>query len=261
MNSARLLLVALLALGLGCTPSRGGGGGGDDDDDDGGNNNSSDSTAWLRVTRDWGDGPEIEHNLVIANYPNVCNSMRNEWQLFDSLEDQYDADYEDVIDEFGSDEAPGAQEALCELDKDYYAAFVNADLPLLEPGAERTNIGLRGLADANSTDLPPGAYDYDADSSYFWGDITRMDDPSWFSDWASVDCSNPDAVQQHSENYGGLSFWEIEQGILWISAPSSNVRGATTEDVVKITDDEAEDTSPFTLDDEFTACDIDRTEN
>lgn len=257
----RLLLIALLALAVGCTPSRGGGGGGDDDDDDGGNNNGSGSTAWVRTTTEWDGEISIEHNLVTASFSGICNAMRTERTLFQELYETWDAGFEDIEEEFGEDEeAPGYQEAYCELEKDYYAGIVAADLAMLQQGAWRTSIGLRGLDDTNSNDLPAGEYSYDAESNYFWGSGFRMDDTSWFTGWANVDCNNVAAFQDYSDNSSGMSYWELQNGSIWVSAPSSNTRGATAEDVDQV-DEETEQVTTFTLDEEFDACDIDDTDD
>jgi len=257
MHRSPLLLALALLLTAPACAGRGGGGGADDDDDDGG---SGGSVAWIRTLDTFAEEDEVRHSVTSASYPNVCAEQRAEAALFESLNAAYDAGRDDVLEEFGDEEAPGAQEALCELERTWYGDLVDEDLPSLRPGAVVNSFSFY-LADGDfGDDLPPGGYAYGDDTAgdYFWGGGQRIVNPSWLSDWDDVDCSDPDEVDQHWDGGEDLAtYWELENGIVWISAPSDTVRGAVTEDVIEV-DDESGATSAFSLDDEFPLCEIDR---
>ena len=257
MTRIHLLLPLALLLTSGCTP-RGGGGGGDDDDDDG--PGSTSSTAWIRVLDTFAEEDEVRHRLVTANYSNICAETRAEYDLFDELSDEYDAGVDDVIDEFGDTDAPGAQEALCELDRAYYADLLSADLPGFRVGAEQVEVSFYDSGDGWGLELPPRGYAHGSDTDdepYYYGGAREVQTHAWLRGWDDVDCSDPDADDAHYDADSGLRYSELEQGTVWVSAPSSSSRALTTEDVVEI-DDDTGSTSAISLDFEGALCEIDR---
>ncbi len=257
-----LLLLVLLALPLtltatGCGRGGGGGGGGDDDDDGGGSGGVS---LWIRTLDSFDGQDEVRHSVKKTSYATTCSGIRSEQEFIESLGDAYDDGYDGVIDEFGDDEAPGAQAAICQLERTYYADIVAEDLPSLRTGAEEMSISLYAGSGALGTDLPPGSYlnGDDTDGDYYWGSRRRVEDAGWLADWAGVDCTDADEVEQQWDAGDSLlTYSDLENGIVWISAPSDSARGVVAEDVDEV-DEDSGATSPFSLDEEFTLCEIDR---
>ena len=167
-----LSLLFLLALTLalpGCVGRGTGGGGGDDDDDDDGG--SGGSAIWIRTLDSWDGEDEVRHSVTTTSYASSCSGIRTEQELFDTLNEAYDEGYDDVIDEFGDEEAPGAQAAICQLERTFYADLVAEDLPSLQNGAEQITISLYAGEGEMGNDLPPGSYLYGDDTDggdYYW---------------------------------------------------------------------------------------------
>jgi hypothetical protein len=167
MNRTALLLACAALLVTGCTARGGGGGGGDDDDDGGGS-----GTLWLRILDSFAGEDEVRHRLIAANHPLTCASIRAEYETFDTLSDGYNDEYDAIVDEFGDEESPGAQRALCELERDWYRRFLDEDLPSFRLGAVQQDFSFYSAEAEWGDELPPGGYLHgdDADvESYYYG--------------------------------------------------------------------------------------------
>jgi hypothetical protein len=254
MRTHLLLLTAALLVSTGC-PARGSGGGsGDDDDDVGGT-----SAAWVVET--WSDGDESGqyHDLVMANVSNICGARREAGQLFQELDEQYNDGYDAIEEKFGDTDAPGAKEAICELEKEWYADFLAADVAYYRPGTVYTYVSFYGPGFEDLDSLDPGGYveSSTADGEtepIFSGSRVRITSLDWYEGWEDVDCSDEDAVETYQDAYEGESYEDLEQGTIWVSAPSDNVRGFEAEGVLLVDEDDAQQT--LDLDVEATRCAI-----
>ena len=248
----KLFIPALLALlASACSTTRTGRGGGDDD----GGGGDGPAGAWVLEDLQVDDEIGVAHDLRWANRPGLCDAIRRENQVFDALNDQYDRGYDGVLDEFGDEDAPGAAEALCELERTYYGGVADAGLPLLEDGVERVTISFWGLEDPFSEDLPPAGYTTGGDS-YWTGSWAGGGSPGdWVRAWDDVDCRDGGEVEGHWDAIEAeWPVYDLDQGTIWVSAPSNTTRATTTEDVLRV-DDEGE-VERFDLEEEFARCDL-----
>lgn len=254
MRTHLLLLSAALLLSTGC-PARGSGGGGGDDDDDGGGS----SAAWIVET--WSDGEEtgVEHDLVVANVPDICGARRQATELFQELDEQYNDGYDAIEEKFGDTEAPGAKEAICELEQEWYADFLAADVAFYRPGSVYLYVSFYGPGFADLDTLEPGGYVESSTSDgetepIFSGGRARLTTLDWYEGWADVDCSDQEAVDAYWDSSEGEEYEDMDQGTIWVSAPSDTVRGFEAEGVLLVDEDDGEQT--LDLDVEATRCTI-----
>jgi len=263
MLTRSLLLSVLLAITTGC-PARGGGSGDDDDDDGGGGS----STAWLVIDNqdDDGDGGTTwdQQILVQANYPNVCAQTRALYDLWDEL-DAYELQQEAAIeDEFGSLEAPGARQAVCELRVEVTRRLFEANHPAYREGTEEITFQFYPPDGEEPSELPPGEYahreGFETPVPSFYGGTTRVLDMSYYEAGGELDCSDPDAYDDWIDGAEGIQLWEdweSESGTVWVSAPDDSTRALTTEDLV-FRNWETEETESVSFEFEGSECFIDR---
>ncbi len=262
MLTRALLLSALLALTAGCA-ARGGGGGGDDDDDGGGS-----STAWLVIDNEDDDGEGgsswDQQILMEANYPNVCAQQRALYDLWDELSAYESAEEEDIEDEYGSLEAPGAEQAVCELRVEVITRLLDSNHPLYREGTVETSIQFYPGNGEQPTELPPGEYvhgeGFETEVPHFYGNHLEVLDLSYYVAAEDIDCTEPGAYEEWREGTEDAVFihdWESDGGTVWVSAPDASTRAATSEDLV-FENWETEETMSVSFEVEGDECFIDR---